>query len=242
MSPWRKRQNLIASSTSLFMVCQGAVKVSSGHGHHFYQHRPRGQNLDASSQPYLPRNSFTDLYRRVPKELIARYVKICPTCQSRRPNTTAIITPPPSNRSSPTVSSHTAPSTPAMLSPPESRRDSMVKYPPSEPDSAVSSPGSYGVHGLQNHHFWAPAGHLSPPQFGLSPSQGSVSTAYGSIGNGFGNETSYAPSSAVPATAAVYGPYRASYGNDGLMKREYSSNELVKGDYPYSTMVKRERL
>ncbi|PGH00611.1 hypothetical protein GX51_05710 [Blastomyces parvus] len=60
------------------------------------------------------------IYSWVPKELISRFVKICPTCQVRRGSR---LTPPNSRRGSPKLT--TLPN-PQLLSPPNSRRDSVI--------------------------------------------------------------------------------------------------------------------
>ncbi|RMJ22401.1 hypothetical protein PHISP_06721 [Aspergillus sp. HF37] len=60
------------------------------------------------------------IYSWVPKELISRFVKICPTCQVRRGGSR--LTPPNSRRSSPRLELITR--SPKLLSPPISRRDS----------------------------------------------------------------------------------------------------------------------
>ncbi|CAG7981192.1 unnamed protein product [Penicillium olsonii] len=57
---------------------------------------------------------------RVPKELISRFVKICPTCQVRRGGSR--LTPPNSRRSSPRLDM--VPRSPKLPSPPISRRES----------------------------------------------------------------------------------------------------------------------
>lgn len=59
---------------------------------------------------------------RVPKELISRFVKICPTCQVRRGG--ARLTPPSSRRSSPRL--EVLSRSPKLPSPPMSRRDSTL--------------------------------------------------------------------------------------------------------------------
>lgn len=65
------------------------------------------------------------LFRRVPKELISRFVKICPTCQVRRGG--ARLTPPNSRRGSPRLESTSH--SPMLLSPPVSRRESTFSRP-----------------------------------------------------------------------------------------------------------------
>lgn len=56
----------------------------------------------------------------MPKELISRFVKICPTCQVRRGGSR--LTPPNSRRSSPRL--EMVPRSPKLPSPPVSRRES----------------------------------------------------------------------------------------------------------------------
>ncbi|KAJ5343358.1 uncharacterized protein N7506_003182 [Penicillium brevicompactum] len=60
------------------------------------------------------------IYSWVPKELISRFVKICPTCQVRRGGSR--LTPPNSRRSSPRLDM--VPRSPKLPSPPISRRES----------------------------------------------------------------------------------------------------------------------
>jgi len=62
----------------------------------------------------------THRFLRVPKELISRFVKICPTCQVRRGGSR--LTPPNSRRSSPRLDM--VPRSPKLPSPPISRRES----------------------------------------------------------------------------------------------------------------------
>lgn len=59
-------------------------------------------------------------FSRVPKELISRFVKICPTCQVRRGGSR--LTPPSSRRSSPRLDRVSR--SPKLPSPPISRRES----------------------------------------------------------------------------------------------------------------------
>ncbi|PTU20955.1 hypothetical protein P175DRAFT_0458907 [Aspergillus ochraceoroseus IBT 24754] len=62
------------------------------------------------------------VYSWVPKELISRFVKICPTCQVRRGGTR--LTPPSSRRGSPRL--ETSSRSPKLPSPPMSRRQSAI--------------------------------------------------------------------------------------------------------------------
>ena len=70
----------------------------------------------------LGSSSFIDTSHRVPKELISRFVKICPTCQVRRGGSR--LTPPNSRRSSPHL--ELMPRSPRYLSPPLFRRESVL--------------------------------------------------------------------------------------------------------------------
>lgn len=93
MQPWWSRQDFCASSAHLLMV-----------------------GIDFHS--FL--TSSAKLALRVPKELISRFVKICPTCQVRRGGSR--LTPPNSRRSSPRL--ELVPRSPKLPSPPISRRES----------------------------------------------------------------------------------------------------------------------
>lgn len=65
---------------------------------------------------------LTEHISRIPKELISRFVKICPTCQVRRRGSR--LTPPSSRRESPQL--EPASRSPTDISPPVSRRQSVV--------------------------------------------------------------------------------------------------------------------
>ncbi|BCS27499.1 integrase zinc binding domain-containing protein [Aspergillus puulaauensis] len=67
------------------------------------------------------------IYSWVPKELISRFVKICPTCQIRRGGTR--VTPPNSRRGSPPLKISSR--SPKLPSPPVSRRQSAIAGPAS---------------------------------------------------------------------------------------------------------------
>lgn len=69
-----------------------------------------------------PESILVLMAHRVPKELISRFVKICPTCQVRRGGSR--LTPPSSRRGSPRLT--TLPRSPKLPSPPMSRRDSTL--------------------------------------------------------------------------------------------------------------------
>ncbi|RAH63856.1 uncharacterized protein BO66DRAFT_386733 [Aspergillus aculeatinus CBS 121060] len=122
MSTWRKGQDLSSSSTDLFVVTCNVVLAFSTH-------------------------ESTSYSRRVPKELISRFVKICPTCQVRRGGSR--LTPPSSRRSSPRL--ETVSRSPALPSPPISRRDSnlnaQLSLDRSQADLFSQFTTSHGNHG-----------------------------------------------------------------------------------------------
>ncbi|PYH72516.1 integrase zinc binding domain-containing protein [Aspergillus vadensis CBS 113365] len=85
------------------------------------------------------------IYSWVPKELISRFVKICPTCQVRRGGPR--LTPPSSRRSSPRL--EVLSRSPKLPSPPMSRRDStlngqlVLERPQSDYFTQLSSHGTW---------------------------------------------------------------------------------------------------
>ncbi|PYI30872.1 hypothetical protein BP00DRAFT_436551 [Aspergillus indologenus CBS 114.80] len=89
------------------------------------------------------------IYSWVPKELISRFVKICPTCQVRRGGSR--LTPPSSRRSSPRL--ETVSRSPALPSPPISRRDSNLNAQLSLDRSQADLFSQFNSHG--NHGHWA---------------------------------------------------------------------------------------
>lgn len=125
MSTRRPRQDFCASAESLFLV---------------------GSNSSTTGSLLL---TLCTIYIRVPKELISRYVKICPTCQVRRGGR---VTPPGSLRNSPNFDT-VSPSQPPILSPPDSRRESVSTSRSniagiSRPDQ----PPTYGYSWNNSHH------------------------------------------------------------------------------------------
>lgn len=95
--------------------------------------------------------SLLTLIQRVPKELISRFVKICPTCQVRRGGSR--LTPPNSRRGSPRLELLTR--SPKLLSPPISRRDSAFGGP--LPLGKSSQPDYLGQ--FDDHNAWVDGGH-----------------------------------------------------------------------------------
>lgn len=100
MPAWWSRQNIGAGATYLFMVSPEAF-------------------LSGGREPTTHRSLIAFQYR-VPKELISRFVKICPTCQVRRGGSR--LTPPNSRRGSPRLEMPSR--SPKLPSPPISRRES----------------------------------------------------------------------------------------------------------------------
>ena len=113
MPTWRQRQDLGPSSTVLFVVGKiSRLSQTSG-----VQAVPIETHWRILHALY-----WSDT--RVPKELISRFVKICPTCQVRRGGSR--LTPPNSRRSSPRL--EIAPRSPKLPSPPISRRESAISH------------------------------------------------------------------------------------------------------------------
>ncbi|KAJ5562271.1 hypothetical protein N7461_001032 [Penicillium sp. DV-2018c] len=139
------------------------------------------------------------IYSWVPKELISRFVKICPTCQVRRGGSR--LTPPNSRRSSPRL--EMIPRSPKLPSPPISRRESTFGQMPidrGQPDYFGHLHGHNGwLDSQQNvqsrssmsngvRSFQSPMGNLSqsitgnmdpfPADLSIPPSQLSYTTGY----------------------------------------------------------------
>lgn len=87
---------------------------------------------------------------RVPKELISRFVKLCPTCQVRRGGASARTSPPDSDRDS---YMHTQ--SPGLISPPQSRRESIAARKSSMTmHSPVGLGGGGGASEFQRQNRW----------------------------------------------------------------------------------------
>lgn len=93
----------------------------------------------------IPSKSQVNHRSRVPKELISRFVKICPTCQVRRGGPR--LTPPSSRRSSPRL--EVLSRSPKLPSPPMSRRDSTLNG-----QLALERPQSDYFTQLSSHSTW----------------------------------------------------------------------------------------
>ncbi|KAK2766172.1 hypothetical protein FQN54_007688 [Arachnomyces sp. PD_36] len=126
-------------------------------------------------------------YSWVPKELISRFVKICPTCQVRRGGSR--LTPPSSHRNSPQIAN--AGNSPLLLSPPESRRESALHRP-----SHANRPSGDGFLHLQGQGGWALPGQPLHTSLGMnhsvvgslpsaSPPTSSNATTMNSLRSGF---------------------------------------------------------
>lgn len=118
MPTWWKGQDIGPGPSDLFMVCRIPVQYQIG-----------------------PANILT--VPRVPKELISRFVKICPTCQVRRGGPR--LTPPNSRRSSPRLDM--VPRSPKLPSPPMSRRDSTLNGQMALERSQADYFGQFSGHG-----------------------------------------------------------------------------------------------
>ena len=111
---------------------------------------------------------------RVPKELISRFVKLCPTCQARR-GSNPHVSPPMSPKN---ISSlYSPPQSPAILSTPASRRDSLLSR-----HSSIfpTSPVSTTMYGSQcQGSQWLSSGQSihSPGAVHPGPSNGMMSPA-----------------------------------------------------------------
>lgn len=111
---WWKGQDISPSPTDIFVV-GGARGVTF---------TPKSSGTPYDISPTHSRFSLL-MADRVPKELISRFVKICPTCQVRRGGSR--LTPPSSRRGSPRLIS--MPRSPKLPSPPMSRRESTFNNP-----------------------------------------------------------------------------------------------------------------
>ncbi|KAJ5653503.1 hypothetical protein N7490_000506 [Penicillium lividum] len=115
------------------------------------------------------------IYSWVPKELISRFVKICPTCQVRRGGSR--FTPPSSRRSSPRLDRVSR--SPKLPSPPISRRESTYGGHVSLDRTQHDYFGQLGHHGwVDNHQNLQGRTNLST---GVRPSHGSMTTVNHSI-------------------------------------------------------------
>jgi hypothetical protein len=90
---------------------------------------------------------------RVPKELISRFVKICPTCKTRR-GSNSHVSPPISPKN--TSSTYSSPQSPGGLSSPVSRRDSLLSRHSSIFPSSPVSTNMYGSHYQGSQWFSSP--------------------------------------------------------------------------------------
>lgn len=160
------------------------------------------------------------IYSWVPKELISRFVKICPTCKARR-GSNSQLSPPvsPKNRHS----LYSPPQSPQFNSPLNSRRDSVLpRYSSMLPSSPVST-SMYGSQ-YQGNQWLSPAQnsfspgtvHSSPPN-GTIPSSPMVNTSqngmplsYTSPGfhnPGLGSHRSYANDYDTPTSYSQHHHY-----------------------------------
>lgn len=138
-----------------------------------------------------------DNFSRVPKELISRFVKLCPTCRARRGSTSSSVPTPISPKA---PANYLPTKSPEPLSPSASRRESLLSHrsPTYAPSSANST--MFGDHYSQqswvsaSHHLQSPV-HRSPSHTVMhSPTghydQQSIPMAsYGIQGNGLSHRS-----------------------------------------------------
>ncbi|PGH10969.1 hypothetical protein AJ80_07326 [Polytolypa hystricis UAMH7299] len=111
------------------------------------------------------------IYSWVPKELISRFVKVCPTCRNRRGATRG--SPPATRQCSPRLGSLSGHS--MLLSPSDSRRDSVISRPGGDrPQSNYTHvPGSAWGNSASHHHMHGQYHHnlhsASPAGLGTLP-------------------------------------------------------------------------
>ncbi|KAJ5813880.1 uncharacterized protein N7503_000630 [Penicillium pulvis] len=142
------------------------------------------------------------IYSWVPKELISRFVKICPTCQVRRGGSR--LTPPSSRRSSPRLDRVSR--SPKLPSPPISRRESTFGQ--VSIDRAQSDYfGQLHGHGwIENHQSLQGRSTLSP---GIRPAHGSM----GSLTHSMTGSLDHFGDISVPGSQLSYtAGYGPSYG------------------------------
>jgi len=155
MSAWREGQNIGPSAKDLFLVriTTSALPIFS------FRPLPAGHasfsriESDSQSKTVRGNNRLLMSVHRVPKELISRFVKICPTCKTRR-GSNSHVSPPTSPKN--TSSAYSSPQSPGMLSSPVSRRDSLLSRHSSIYPSSPVSTNIYGSHYQGSQWFSSP--------------------------------------------------------------------------------------
>jgi hypothetical protein len=154
MPAWREGQNISPSAEDLFLVRIATFLL------HFLsglspQAMPLSRGSSLMSEARLPdvENRVLISVYRVPKELISRFVKICPTCKTRR-GSNSNVSPPISPKN--TSSVYSSPQSPGMISSPVSRRDSLLSRHSSIFPSSPVSANIYGSHYQGSQWFSSP--------------------------------------------------------------------------------------
>lgn len=204
MSTWWKRQDVGSGSQSVLMVFKKSAEI--------FRKKPA--------------NSL-----RVPKELISRFVKLCPTCQVRRGGASARTSPPDSDRDS---FMHNQ--SPGLISPPQSRRESVATRKSSMSMHSPAALGGGGASEFLRQNRW-----MMPIQ-----SSHSSNAALHSIPNsGYNTIPANPPMSAISSLNSTHAPnnsptnFNTRVHNDNQVA--YNSNALrfahtPHSAFPYSTI------
>jgi hypothetical protein len=184
MSTWWKRQDVGSGSQSVLMV----FKRSAG----------------------MFRKQFANSLR-VPKELISRFVKLCPTCQVRRGGASARTSPPDSDRDS-----YMHARSPGLISPPQSRRESIVTR---KSSMSMHSPAALGGGGgaseFQRQNRW-----MTPTQ----PGHSSSASLHNLPNSGYNTIPTNPPMSAISSLNSTHGPNNS---NTNFNTRVHNDNQAA---------------
>ena len=169
---------------------------------------------------------------RVPKELISRFVKLCPTCQVRRGGASARTSPPDSDRDS-----YMQTRSPGLISPPQSRRESIATR---KSSMSMHSPAALGGGGraseFQRQNRW-----MTP----IQSSHSSNATLHNLPNSGYSTIPANPPMSAVSSLNSTHDPnnshtnFTTQVHNGNQVA--YNSNALLfahtsHSAFPYSTI------
>ena len=153
---------------------------------------------------------------RVPKELISRFVKLCPTCQVRRGGASARASPPDSDRDS-----YMQTQSPALISPPQSRRESIATRTSSMSMQSPAALGGAGPSDFQRQNRW-----MTPTQ----PTHSSNGTLSNLPTSSYSTIPANSSMSAISSLNNIHGPnsshtnFNAQVHNDN--QGAYNSNTL----------------
>jgi hypothetical protein len=205
MPAWWERQDLGSGSQSVFMVNRKLVCIV------------KQQSANSA---------------RVPKELISRFVKLCPTCQVRRGGASTRTSPPDCDRDS---YMHTQ--SPGLISPPQSRRESIATR---KSSMTMHSPVALGGGGeaseFQRQNRWMTT---------TQSSHSSNAALHTLPASGYNTIPTNPPMSAISSLNSAHGPnnshtnFNTPVHNDNQLA--YNSNALrfahtSQSAFPYSTI------